>query len=367
MGKKYIEFHLPNQYRLLTFVSILYCLNLILSESLEPRIKSKMSNSLFMFIGQSLAIIVYFYEKNLISKENEFKISYKSKYWILGIILCTFCDFLSNFRYDFYFYTFKMQNYQMKTPIEIVYLFFYFILIENIFLKISTFRHQYFGIILNSLGLFFSFIFSLYIIKKKKNKNENIEGPDSFFQLFLIWIISLETQYLKTIYYIIPKKLNTEYYINMNFICFIKGIFGTLISIIIIIFESNFSFLTDDNNMLYFLPIPLHIILFILISCILNIVILKVTEKLRPCYNLISLSLAQIIFDLIQKLFNKKKKKSNLIFLFPSFISFFGILLFYEIITINICNLNKYTKDTISKRGQIETLQDLNKSYEDAQ
>ncbi len=224
MGKKYIEFHLPNQYRLLTFVSILYCLNLILSESLEPRIKSKMSNSLFMFIGQSLAIIVYFYEKNLISKENEFKISYKSKYWILGIILCTFCDFLSNFRYDFYFYTFKMKNYQMKTPIEIVYLFFYFILIENIFLKISTFRHQYFGIILNSLGLLFSFIFSLI----KLNEKENIEEPDSLFQLFLIWIISLETQYLKTIYYIIPKKLNTEYYFNMNFICFIKGIIGTL-------------------------------------------------------------------------------------------------------------------------------------------
>ena len=47
--------------------------------------------------------------------------------------------------------------------------------------------------------------------------------------LFFILIISLQSQYIESLYLIIEKRLIDDYFIKFTYICFLEGIFGMII------------------------------------------------------------------------------------------------------------------------------------------
>ena len=134
----------------------------------------------------------------------------------------------------------------------------------------------------------------LYIIIRillDKNKLEN-----NTLSIVLIILISIENQYVRTINYLLPKKLNTYYFMNMYLICFWKGLTGIILYIIFFIFYyyifkfqneispfddlKTFGFkdiITSITTLTYCFSVGLY-----------NVVSLKITEKYRPSYNIIS-------------------------------------------------------------------------------
>ena len=177
-----------------------------------------------MFIGQSLVYFFYFYQKKYYLNNIERKIydktfsnynNFLSKQSIGLILLCSFTELISNINYFKYFCNHGTnKNFDnLKYPIEFISFFPFFLINENYFLKIEIYRHQI-------LGLGIGFIYILISLIEFFNNNEI-----SIFTILLI-IILIETKFLETIHYIIPKKLNSVYFININLICGLKGFFG---------------------------------------------------------------------------------------------------------------------------------------------
>ena len=90
----------------------------------------------------------------------------------------------------------------------------FLVLNENIYLKIQTYNYHILGYIL--------YLFSLFI-------NLLINMSEFNSHLFFILIISLESQYIESLYLIIEKRLIDDYFIKFTYICFLEGIFGMII------------------------------------------------------------------------------------------------------------------------------------------
>ena len=78
-------------------------------------------------------------------------------------------------------------------------------------------------------------------------------------------LLIFQSKYLQSFIYIFEKKLNYEYYINVNFICLMEGIIGFIILLIfdlfyVFIFEKQIKFIFKIN-MIEEHTIPLFIIL----------------------------------------------------------------------------------------------------------
>ena len=96
---------------------------------------------------------------------------------------------------------------------------------------------------------------------------------------------------------------------------------------------------------------------FFIISCFVGRVFsLKIAEKSRPSYNLISQALSYFTLFLI----NEKKNYSFYILILFLLIS---ILIYCEVIVIKIFNLDKYTINEISKRGFKEVINDISLDF----
>ncbi len=384
MGKCCVEFYKPKYILYILILSISQSICWIISQSLEIVFFNPMTNSFLMFLGQTLSYFLYLYEKRKLnstkhSKENsdiEIQIANKKKrYWIYFILFfCSLTELLGNFQYKFYFYQNSMKKFvhnRINASLEPLGYFFFFILIEHRFLKISIARHQILGIIINFFGIIISII-------------NQIDKNCNYIALLLIIIIIMESQFLKTISYIIPKKLNYEYFYNMNKIIFIKGLFGLGISSILGLIIHFFFHIMYDNqdskelfhilNFKYSLNPKLIfcVIIYCITSCINNILILKIIEDTRPSNTLLEPPISQIfkhiIFMFITKKLGMKIERygnshgsvTELAFLtLPFFLSFFGSLIFCEVIVIKLFNINKNTISEISKRAFSESLYDL--------
>ena len=386
MGKCCFEFYKPKYILYILILSISQSINWIISQSLEIVFLNPMANSFLMFLGQTLSIFLYLYEKYKLnstknSKENsdiEIQIANKKKRnWIYFILFfCSLTELLGNFQYKFYFYGYSMKKFvhnRINASLEPIGYFFFFILIEHCFLKISIARHQILGIIINFFGIIISILHQITLVE---NRN--------YISLTLIFFIIMESQFLKTISYIIPKKLNYEYFYNMNKIIFIKGLFGlgisSLLGLIIHFFfhimydnqdaKEMFHILDFENSLNF--KLIFCVIIYCITSCINNILILKIIEDTRPSNTLLEPPISQIFKHFIFMFITKKmkieiKKYGNshgsvreLAFLtLPFFLSFFGALIFCEVIVIKLFNINKNTISEISKRAFSESLYDL--------
>ena len=91
---------------------------------------------------------------------------------------------------------------------------------EKFFLNIKNYIHHYIGITLNIIPLV-GFVFIIIF-----------ENSGSFLSLLLFLIIIIEKNYLFTSWLTTIKRLNYEYFLNMNLILFIQGLFGILIVLI---------------------------------------------------------------------------------------------------------------------------------------
>ena len=386
MGKCCLEFYKPKYILYILILSISQSIYWIISQSLEIEFLNPMTNSFLMFLGQTLSYFLYLYEKRKLnstknSKENsdiEIQIANKKKRnWIYFILFfCSLTELLGNFQYKFYFYRKSMKKFvqnRINASLEPICYFFFFILIEHRFLKISIARHQILGIIINFFGIIISILHQITL-------DENC----NYISLILIFCLIMESQFLKTISYIIPKKLNYEYFYNMNKIIFIKGLFGLGISSIlglIIHFFFHIMYDNQDAKELFHIldfeddekpKLIFCVIIYCITSCINNILILKIIEDTRPSNTLLEPPISQIFKHIFFMFYSKNFKMpnlpsgkthgedSNLALLMLTFLlSFFGALIFCEVIVIKLCNINKNTINEISKRAFSESLYDL--------
>ena len=186
---------------------------------------------------------------------------------------------------------------------------------------------------------------------------------------FLLIIILIESKFIETIHYIIPKKLNSVYFININLICGLKGFFGFIISLILfIIFYCFYNYENYKLSEYFTLNNFIFSFIYCINSCILNFLIFKIIEEIKPSYYLIPYLFCQLspLFMSIERIndnnFNKHfhdnifKRIMESIFSISGFIFIFSSIIFGEIIIFKCCNLDKFTKNEISKRAINETI-----------
>ncbi len=377
MEKNCIQFHFPKYLK----SSIIVLISSSLNETLFRYIETKLNPlyyQLISFIGQTLAIIPYFIEKKRTLKDDNINLKKKSNIFVF-ILICSICDLIGKIGFtDLFNYDEENISFSFINIINMCSLFFFIFLLEYSFLKMPIYRHHFFGIGLNIFGMIIALIIQF---------NYSI---DNKFVFFIALFFSLNTRYLITLSYIISKKLNTKYFISMNYFCFMRGLIGIFISIIIIIINFYIKIIKIENEIDKF---NIWMIALFCLNCfILNIYTLKIIEESRPCYILIPELLSQFInnllihslFQLISKKKGGKKKSSTnkkgknfwskfikksktdykteiISFLF----SFIGVLIFSEVATISFCNLNKFTKSSISNRAKIETVLDISQVESD--
>ena len=169
-------------------------------------------------------------------------------------------------------------------------------------------------------------------------------------------ILYLEFGFIRSIYYSFEKKLNFEYYISIYYIVFLEGIFGMLITLIYT-FISSFIFQTNYNiNINEILTIEgiISILLFCILTCFCNLCRLKISEKKKPSFNIITLCFFFI---------NKNNIDLNWIYIYFIFL-LIGNLIFCEIISLNFCQLDKYTNKITHQRGLIDIFQTISNQEE---
>ena len=298
----------------------------------------KESISLFiMFLGESFAIIIYLYQKFHLLKSNKKLKQFKPKDTInymeiikiyFMIFICSFCDLVGC--YNFQIMGKNIQN--LKSTFNMIFLCIFIALNEHFYLNIPTYNYHILG-----YGLFIiSILIDLLVNINYFTKNH----------IFLI-IISLESQYIESLFYIIEKQLNYIYFIKIAFICFCEGIFGMLISVIYSLFNGTIFNLFPKNDNVFI------IILYCLLTCIANLSRLRVTEISRPSYNLIGKIICSLLINLVSSIYDNENNKYkwnsyNILIMILSLLSTF---IFVEVITLNFCNLNQNIKNNIIKRG----------------
>ena len=385
---KFISFHIPNCSLYLIIISIIRTINDIITnnESTRKYFDNPLFYNFLMYIGESLSLFLYLYQKiinKIWKQDNSFQyIKERKNFSSIRIILffgfiifiCSFTDFLASFEFSYY-YSYKMQKINVKLieNFSLIVLFISYYLVETYFLNIKSYIHHFIGIGINIIPLI---IILLYYFITMPNLEYNLSA------LLCLLIINLQINFLQTICLTIPKKLNYEYFINMNLILFIEGIFGILMILIyqycIYIFK-NAKIDFDYREIKYSSICDIIIlIIYCILICILNILLLKVVEETRPIYNSLSKGLSNIFIDishLIQYFFLKNNDYKDVLdfknIILKTF-ALIGFLIYSEIITLNFCDLDKFTKKKTADRGEedsremsCESIDVINKNLED--
>ena len=329
-----------------------------------------------MFLSQIFAIFVYLYQKHImkdINKKNKmFKIFYlnikKSFFWFLSIILsCSICIIFGYMRFDLFFYNNDMKKIpnELITNFEFIFLFIYLFFLNKYYLGFEIHRHHIIGLTLNIIGILFYLVIEIF-------RNNNFNPTFSF---LYVLIIIIEAQFLQSLTYTFPKKLNHQYFMNMNLILFFEGLFGIIILITydffyvyIFKFEDIFIFkIQKEEEQNYFIDI-IYIFSYLIFNGTLNILNYIVIEETSPIYMTVAKGLSNIftyISQIIQySLLNNNQYKEinsyqNIVFLFLSLI---GFSIFLELITLNFSDLDKYTKEKTASRGENDTILELTRN-----
>ena len=149
------------------------------------------------------------------------------------------------------------------------------------------------------------------------------------------------------------KKLNHDYFINMNFILFIQGVSGLILTFIYyFLFKNYFNFSFPKFE----LKLLIIIICYCILNCFYNILFLKIIEETRPSYILI-LNQTYDIINIIVKLIFYDFEEIKIIEIISLIFYILSFSLFFEIITLNFLELDKYTKNKIDKRGDSEDIE----------
>lgn len=361
-----ISFNKPKCLSHLIIIAILRSFKSYIVYSGEDYLKNNALNRIFIvYISYFSSIIFYIFQKIMFSNIKNTQNYYYDKYekqiikkyffWISFIMFIAFITTtFGEFKYRYFFYNYEMKKIKslFLDHLKFFVLFFSYFINEKYFLKIRFYRHHKLSLYLISLSLIIYFI--IYLIKdlyKYKIKAT----------ISLLLIITL-SQYIQSTNYIIAKKLNYEFFINMNLILTIIGLLGLIIGYFLynyfiykIIYFSLFDYLQNEDFRI--------IIIYCLISSILYILEFKVVEETKPSYAIMGRGLSNLMVCILKLFYVQEKDKQE--------ISSFGniclsvvyilcFLIFSEIIIFNFWDLQKNTRYEISKRGAFYTMKDTN-------
>ena len=375
---KYINFHKPKCFIYLIIIAITRTITDLIRNYGEKYFKFPIFRLFLLFCGQAIAIIFYLIQ--ILSLEKQFNghnynilldeqniINNKRHFSIYIFFFITLLSFLSELQWRNFIFNYEMLKVRIEfiKNLETLVLFFSYITAEKYLLEMNTYRHHYLAIGLNIFSFIIIIIYFLF---------NTYWTTFKVFPLICVIIFIIESQFFRSIYYTIIKKLNHEYFINMNYILFIMGIIGIIYTFIfdfihsnILKYDINFYNRIDNliDNKEEFIFI---IIIYMIFICILNILNLKVIEETKPSYLAITNGFTNLfvqISHLIQNEFFGKHYKHilnmiNIIFALSFFLSF---CIFSEIISLNFCELDKYINEKISERSNRDTLNVLSNEF----
>ena len=358
-----IKINFRNKVLNVLFISAIFdLLRYMITCVLKDIFKNPIIKLLLMSLGESLSIILYiiFLKKNSYrNKKSELFYSSRNKKFInFMLFLCSFLKVIGNF--DFlYFYSYKIKKREdILDNLDIIFFTLLVCINEHSILKIQTYKHH-------KLGIFF-IIFALIILTLSNYLR--IFNQFHTKKFIYVIILSFENQFLLSYLYIIEKKLNYEYFINIFKMSCFEGLFGIIIIIFLMIINqvffidsilnfNNFSFIKQINNILNFLLI----ITFIISSCLINIFRLKITEFTRPSTNSIGHLLSIFFIDIFDSFYKGDKIQIfSYDIIFSSIFSILGTFIFCEVTVLNFCNFDKYTFDKLSRRSEDDTIKTIN-------
>ena len=358
-----IKINFRNKVLYVLFISAIFdLLRYMITCVLKDIFKNPIIKLLLMSLGESLSIIFYiiYLKKNSYrNKKSELFYSSRNKRFInFMLFLCSFLKVIGNF--DFlYFYSYKIKKREdILDNLDIIFFTLLVCINEHSILKIQTYKHH-------KLGIFF-IIFALIILTLSNYLR--IFNQFHTKKFIYVIILSFENQFLLSYLYIIEKKLNYEYFINIFKMSCFEGLFGIIIIIFLMIINqvffidsilnfNNFSFIKQINNILNFLLI----ITFIISSCLINIFRLKITEFTRPSTNSIGHLLSIFFIDIFDSFYKGDKIQIfSYDIIFSSIFSILGTFIFCEVIVLNFCNFDKYTFDKLSRRSEDDTIKTIN-------
>ena len=375
---KYINFHKPKCFIYLIIIAITRTITDLIRNYGEKYFKFPIFRLFLLFCGQAIAIIFYLIQ--ILSLEKQFnghnynilldeqKIinnkRHSSRYLFFFI---TLLSFLSELQWKDFIFNYEMLKVRIEfiKNLETLVLFFSYITAEKYLLEMNTYRHHYLAIGLNIFSFIIIIIYFLF---------NTYWTTFKVFPLICVIIFIIESQFFRSICYTIIKKLNHEYFINMNYILFIMGIIGIIYTFIFDFIHSNIlKYDINFYNRIYNLidnkkEFIFIIIIYMIFICILNILNLKVIEETKPSYLAITNGFTNLfiqISHLIQNEFFVKHYKHilnmiNIIFALSFFLSF---CIFSEIISLNFCELDKYINEKISERSNRDTLNVLSNEF----
>ncbi len=309
-----------------------------------------------MFIGESLSIFFYLYQRYNKSIDIHDKFIIKNEcslFFIFVIFICCLSDFLSTL--DFFILDIFNVEIINSESFDLILIFISCYINEKFFLNIKNYVHHYIGIIINIIPL----VFVLYDIII----NTNIK---SFFSLLLFLIVIIEQNYLFTCDLTIIKRLNYDYFLNMNLILFIQGLFGILIVLIchflnLFIFKIEYLDLFNfEGNIIFSIKDIIILIIYCISICVNNVSLYKIIEETRPLYYILSIGLSDIFYDIFCLIIEKDFQTIIDFFSFQNIVLKFtpliGFCIYSEIIILNFCGLDKNTYKKINERGREELL-----------
>lgn len=359
-----IKINFRNKVLYVLFISAIFdLLRYMINCVLKDIFKNPIIKLLLMSLGESLSFILYiiYLKKNSYrNKKSELFYSSRNKRFInFMLFLCSFLKVIGNF--DFlYFYSYKIKKREdILDNLDIIFFTLLVCINEHSILKIQTYKHHKLGI--------FLIIFALIILTLSNYLR--IFNQFNTKKFIYVIILSFENQFLLSYLYIIEKKLNYEYFINIFKMSCFEGLFGIIIIIFLMIINqvffidsilnfNNFSlFIKQINNILNFLLI----ITFIILSCLINIFRLKITEFTRPSTNSIGHLLSIFFIDIFDSFYKGPKIQIfSYDIIFSSIFSIIGTFIFCEVIVLNFCNFDKYTFDKLSRRSEDDTIKTIN-------
>jgi hypothetical protein len=359
-----IKINFRNKVLYVLFISAIFdLLRYMINCVLKDIFKNPIIKLLLISLGESLSIILYiiYLKKNSYrNKKSELFYSSRNKRFInFMLFLCSFLKVIGNF--DFlYFYSYKIKKREdILDNLDIIFFTLLVCINEHSILKIQTYKHHKLGI--------FLIIFALIILTLSNYLR--IFNQFNTKKFIYVIILSFENQFLLSYLYIIEKKLNYEYFINIFKMSCFEGLFGIIIIIFLMIINqvffidsilnfNNFSlFIKQINNILNFLLI----ITFIILSCLINIFRLKITEFTRPSTNSIGHLLSIFFIDIFDSFYKGPKIQIfSYDIIFSSIFSIIGTFIFCEVIVLNFCNFDKYTFDKLSRRSEDDTIKTIN-------
>ena len=368
---KYISFNIPKCFLYLIVIAIARTITDYIRNYGKRYFKSAIFRLFLMFTGYLFVIVFYLIQKKILNKqfnENNYSliseetniINKKYKYLQFLFFFVTLLAFFGELNWSSLFY-----NYEMLKVNEIfirllgdLVLFSSYIFAEKYLLEMNTYRHHYLAIGLNILSFI---IITIYFIFK-------IQWDYSTLIPFIcVILITFESKFIESIAYTIPKKLNHDYFINMNYILIIEGIIGIIFCFIFDfiysnIFQYDINFYTRIYNLIdNKSEFVIMIISYLIFICILNILIFKVIEETKPSYLAISSGFTNLFIQIshyIQNKFFKQKLQNelNIITIIITFFLFLSFCIFSESISLHFLGLDKYTNVEISDRGNRDTL-----------